>query len=423
MRKLACPGLAVALLPLGLLLSSGCSHRPGLDAGIVPDAAGGSDSPSATGGAGGADAPAGTDGAIERDAGASGSDSPPDVSVGGSGGTGGIVATGGTTTGGGGTSAAAATISGGATAGDGGAIGGGGTSAGGATPPSCVGLAATCGSAGNESCCASLPVPGGTFYRSYDNVTYTNMSYPATVDSFTLDKYEITVGRFRRFVNAGLGTQASPPAPGAGAHPLIAGSGWDSAWNADLPADTATLTAKLKCSATDQTWTDAAGDNEDRPQNCMDWYTAFAFCAWDGARLPTEAEWNYAAVGGDEQRVYPWSSPPTSTTIDDSYAVYCGSSCDSSQNVGSKSPKGDGKWGQADLAGNLWEWMLDWQSSYQVPCSNCAIVIAANADSRVMRGGRYYGKAANLLSAYRGGAQPELHNWYVGARCARSSLE
>ena len=419
MHKLACPGLALALLVLGLLLSSGCSHRRGLDAGIVPDAAGASDSPSATGGAGGAYAPSGTDGAVGRDAGASSSDTPPSVSVGGSGGTG--VATGGTTTGGGGTSAADATIGGGATAGDGGAINSGGASAGGTAPPSCVGLAATCGSAGNDSCCASLPVPGGTFYRSYDNVTYTTMSYPATVDSFTLDKYEITVGRFRRFVNAGLGTQASLPAPGAGAHPLIAGSGWDSAWNADLPADTATLTARLKCSATDETWTDTAGDNEYRPQNCMDWYTAFAFCAWDGARLPTKAEWNYAAVGGDEQRVYPWSSPTTSTAIDDSYAVYCGSSCDSPQNVGLKSPKGDGKWGQAYLAGNLWEWMLDWQNSYQVPCSNCAILIAADADSRAMRGGRYYGKAANLVSAYRGGGQPELHNWYVGARCARSN--
>ncbi|HJX66603.1 MAG TPA: SUMF1/EgtB/PvdO family nonheme iron enzyme [Polyangia bacterium] len=86
-----------------------------------------------------------------------------------------------------------------------------------------------------------------------------------------------------------------------------------------------------------------------RPQNCMDWYTAFAFCAWDGGRLATEAEWNCAASGDGEQRYFPWSNPSTSTVIDDNYAVYCGGSCNGTQNVGSKATKGDGRWGQADL--------------------------------------------------------------------------
>jgi len=446
MIELARPCLAVALLPLGLLSSAGCSHRKGVDAGpiadaqtpvvavdaagdsasdrplnFVPDAVGGADSLSATGG----------------------TDSPPDVSAGGSGGTAGTTATGGMTTGSGGTRVGGSTTSGGTTAsggttsnggnataggtatssGSGGTGGGAGTSAGGAAPASCNGLAATCGPSENESCCTSLPVPGGTFYRSYDNVTYTSMTYPATVDAFSLDKYEITVGRFRQFVNAGMGTQTSPPASGAGAHPLVTGSGWDSAWNANLPVDMAALQAALKCNTADQTWTDTAGANESQPQNCMDWYTAFAFCAWDGGRLPTEAEWNYAAVGGNEQRVYPWSSPPTSTTIDDSYAVYCGSSCNSTQNVGSKSPKGDGKWGQADLAGNLWEWTLDWHGSYQVPCSNCADLIDRAADSRAIRGGRFFGNASQLLSSYRGSGVPEAHNHYVGSRCARTGPE
>jgi len=80
---------------------------------------------------------------------------------------------------------------------------------------------------------------------------------------------------------------------------------------------------------------------------------------WDGGFLPSEAEWNYAASGGNEQRVYPWSAGPTSTIIDDSYAVYCGNACAvGTQNVGYR-PKGDGKFGQADLAGNLWERVLD----------------------------------------------------------------
>ena len=286
----------------------------------------------------------------------------------------------------------------------------------------CAGLAPTCGPLGTGDCCASLPVTGGTFYRSYDGVDYTDKSYPATVADFYLDKYEITVGRFRQFVNAGMGTQLSPPADGAGLHPLIPGSGWNSTWKTNLTANTAALTTALKCSSGYQTWTDAPGANESKPQNCIDWYEAFAFCAWDGGRLATEAEWNYAAAGGSEQRAYPWSNPPTSTTIDDSYAVYCGGSCSSTQNAGSKSPKGDGKWGHSDLAGNVWEWTLDWYTSpYQAPCNNCADLTAAS--TRVIRGGSFYSDASDLRSAYRHyGGNPDYHDDGIGARCARTSL-
>jgi formylglycine-generating enzyme required for sulfatase activity len=247
------------------------------------------------------------------------------------------------------------------------------------------------------------------------------MSYPATVADFYLDQYEITVGRFRRFVNAGMGTQASPPGAGAGAHPLISGSGWNSTWNSNLSAGTTSLKAALKCSAAYQTWTDTAGSNESKPVNCLNWYTAFAFCAWDGGRLATEAEWNYAASGGNDQRYYPWSSPSTSTTIDDSYAVYCSGSCSGTQNVGSKSPKGNGKWGQSDLAGNVYEWTLDWyESPYPTPCNSCADLIAAT--SRVIRGGNFNNLASTLRSAYRFYINPVFPAYGIGVRCARTSL-
>ena len=285
------------------------------------------------------------------------------------------------------------------------------------TAPSCKSLKASCGPNGSDDCCSSLLVAGGTFNRGYDGVLYKEASHPATVGDFYLDKYEITVGRFRAFVNAGLGTQKSPPVEGSGAHRKVARSGWSSQWNAHLAADTAGLKAALKCDAIFETWTDTPGSNESKPVECLDWYTAFAFCAWDGGRLPTYAEWNYAASGGSDHRYYPWSVPATSETIDDSYAVYCGNAC-LPQNVGSKSPKGDARWGQTDLAGNAWEWTLDWSpTQYIMPCHDCAEVVVGSY--RVFLGGSNNDIASTLLSASRHVSVPEYRG-VVGARCART---
>jgi formylglycine-generating enzyme required for sulfatase activity len=298
----------------------------------------------------------------------------------------------------------------------------------GVAPPSCQGLPATCGPASNESCCTSLLVTGGAFYRSYDGVSagYTSQAYPATVSDFRLDKYEVTVGRFRKFKAAWDGGWR--PAAGDGRHTHLNGGsglansgaagyepGWDTAWAPSVaPTD-----VNLSCAA-NQTWTSSAGANENRPMNCPNWYEQYAFCIWDGGFLPSEAEWNYAAAGGSEQRVYPWSTPPTSTSIDDTRAVYCGGSCSTTQNVGVK-PAGNGKYGQADLAGNLWEWTLDGYALYEVTCSNCSY-LSSGASGRVVRGGDFYYDASALLSAGRYvSVDPAPRNSNIGSRCARSA--
>src|SRR5262245_38096411 len=84
-------------------------------------------------------------------------------------------------------------------------------------PPSAVPhceLLTNCGPMQNVSCCDSKVVTGGMFLRGYDVATdnmFTDMTAPATVSAFRLDTYEVTVGRFRQFVEAGLGTQQNPP--------------------------------------------------------------------------------------------------------------------------------------------------------------------------------------------------------------------
>ncbi|WP_437734320.1 formylglycine-generating enzyme family protein [Sorangium sp. So ce1335] len=284
------------------------------------------------------------------------------------------------------------------------------------TPPSCVGLDETCGPTGKESCCASMPVAGGGFYRDNSEL------YPASVSGFALDRFEVTVGRFRKFVEA---YPESKPKPGAGRHPLFDRSGWDAGWDGSwLPVNAAELKEAVKCDQALQTWTDVPDAQENLPMNCLSWYLAFAFCAWDGGRLPTELEWNYAAAGGDQQRKYPWSADPDAP-IDGSYAVYDCTDYESPAGecgyegilpVGAR-PKGDGRWGQADLVGSMWEWSLDWYAAYPGSCVDCANL--APASGRVVRGGSFVNDASYLLTYERTNDDPADIENDTGVRCAR----
>jgi formylglycine-generating enzyme required for sulfatase activity len=311
-------------------------------------------------------------------------------------------------------------VGGGNGAGVGGAgIGGGsgGSGAGGADTPgvSCCGPAC-------EPCATSPSVPGGSFYRSYDGHLFPDQGNPATVSSFRLDKYEVTIGRFRQFVAAVVSGWL--PASGGGKHTHLNGglgladssnpgtyeTGWNAGWNNNLPATTAGWTTMLWCSSYGQ-WTASPGAHEDLPIDCVNWYQAYAFCIWDGGFLPSEAEWNYAAAGGSEQRAFPWSNPPSDETFDCSYANYSrmmtfqSGACPDPWTVGLASPKGDGKWGQADLAGDVAEWTLDWFAPYARPCNDCAFLstVAQPTTIRVQRGGSSYTPGLGPQASGQGG--------------------
>ncbi|MFT3765677.1 MAG: SUMF1/EgtB/PvdO family nonheme iron enzyme [Minicystis sp.] len=306
-------------------------------------------------------------------------------------------------------------------------------------PPSCApaGPGLTDCDPNNLSCCTSKVVPGNDagnppvyFYRSYDGLTYMDMSYPALVSDFLLDRYEITVGRFRSFVDFLSAHPGFQPNQDDGEYSQIPGSGWRAvAWSGKI-ADAATLKTALKCGGTNPsarwTWTDTPGANENKPINCITWYEAFAFCAWDGGRLPTEAEWNYAAAGGTEQRRYPWGS--ADVTLSKSVWNCFGdgtSGCTAGDilKVGTRTQTGgDGNFGQADLSGGMWEWTLDRFANYATfsTCHDCAN-LAEGAKS--IRGGAWNTSKSNeaqMLTAYRNSRTPDVRSLDVGARCARS---
>jgi formylglycine-generating enzyme required for sulfatase activity len=305
----------------------------------------------------------------------------------------------------------------------------------------CGGVPADEKTAGTSDCCQTVAVPGGTFNR------FNDPSYPATVSPFLLDAYEVTAGRFRAYVEATNGNlRGAAPKPGDGAHPKVKNSGWRAEWNAVLPASRAEVDAMLgpeKCqeggnvddfgtltwwtSGLEQKIKQSNGNNaavlaentksalDSKGVNCVPWHVLMAFCIWDGGRLPTDAEWSFAAQAGSEQRVFPWGSLDAKDLVhidgrndlslvpvmkagqsfiaaslyDPSLGAnkfpanyvhtWGGPFRTTRDNAAHVAPvgrraKGNGKWGHADLAGGMYEWTLDEGPITPGKCEDCANV-------------------------------------------------
>lgn len=183
---------------------------------------------------------------------------------------------------------------------------------------------------------------------------------------------------------------------------------------------------------------------ETLPVERVTWYNAVAFCNvlsqlegktpcytvngtnvtcnWDanGYRLPTEAEWEYAAKAGTTTDFYNGSlTNPSCTPIDanlDNIAWYCGNSNETTHPVGQKQPNAFGLY---DMTGNVWEWCWDWWSNSYSSTTVIDPTGASTGSYRVYRGGSWYGNADQCRSTYREYRTPSFNYDYIGFRIVR----
>ena len=159
--------------------------------------------------------------------------------------------------------------------------------------------------------------------------------------------------------------------------------------------------------------------NRDHPIVRVTWYDAAAYSEWAGGRLPTEAEWEYAARGGTEGCCYPWGSD-----VSPDQANYSDSKIGGTSAVGRYPPN---RFGLYDVSGNVSEWSSDWFSDeYYLELSRQGVAVdpkgPSSGTTRVLRGGSWCYSSRYLRSSYRLWFEPEDHDYDIGFRCVRESM-
>jgi iron(II)-dependent oxidoreductase len=249
-------------------------------------------------------------------------------------------------------------------------------------------------------------VPGGTFLMGSDDdvVDYAMQlcnerfddcqrvwfkdeqpAHSVTLDDFWIDRTEVSNAQYQRCIDAGA------------------------------------CHAPTTCDWGEATYADASKAHH--PVICVDWTGAQAYCAWAGARLPTEAEWEYAARGPDG-KIYPWGD-----TFDGARLNYCDASCsfeykdmDHDDGYEGTAPvesfESGASWcGALNTAGNVLEWTSSLKQGYPYQADDGREDPTLSDRRRVLRGGAWYVYAGYARSALRFGGLPTYQHGYIGLRC------
>lgn len=238
-----------------------------------------------------------------------------------------------------------------------------------------------------------IRIPAGSFNMGSEEYSNEMPVHKVVLKEYCIDKHLVTNDRFRKFVNeAGYKTDAEKEDYGR----VRIGSRWKriSGANWQRPDGFTPIDGK-----------------EDHPVVQISYNDAAAYCKWAEKRLPTEAEWEKAARGRDENK-FPWDN----SEPDDTIANY-------DNLIGDTTPvdkysKGQSPYGLYDMAGNVYQWVSDWYGKNyynESPPENPQG--PEKGSERVVRGGSFIESSESLRSTSRDRYEPNYRSYLFGFRC------